>query len=83
MNRELFGVPGWIANMGKTRLTDDVLRIQKPGGGIVESKLVIPDSLALANAVNAFIQARDVLAHYEGKGTSNEKLVKCLPTYCR
>ena len=83
MHRELFGVPGWIANMGKTRLTNDVLRIQKPGGGIIESKLVIPDSLALANAVNAFIQARDVMAHYEGKGTSKEKLVKCLPTYCR
>ena len=83
MHREVFGVPGWIANMGKTRLTKDELRIQKPGGGIVESKLVIPDSLALANAVNAFIQARDVMAHYEGKGTSKEKLLKCLPTYCR
>jgi hypothetical protein len=46
MHRELFGVSGWIANMGKTRLTKEMFRIQMPEGIILESKLVVPDGLA-------------------------------------
>jgi hypothetical protein len=83
MHRELYGVSGWIANMGKSQRSDRVQRVQMPGGKIEESPLVIPGNLSLPNAVNAYVQARDLLAHYEGKGISRDELVKCLPTYCQ
>ena len=83
MHRELYGVSGWIANMGRSQQTARAYRIQMPNGIIVVSPLVIPGDHALANAVNAYVQARDLLAHYEEKGISKHELVKKLPSYCQ
>jgi len=83
MHRELYGVSGWIANMGKSQETSRAYRIQMPNGSIVVSPLVIPGEHAFANAVNAYVQARDLLAHYEEKGISKKELVKKLPSYCQ
>ena len=83
MHRELFGISGWIANMGKSMKSLDVYKIFLPSGTAVESQLVIPCEFAVPNAVNALVQARDLVAHYEKMGISKPELVKRLPTYCQ
>ena len=83
MHRELFGISGWIANMGKSIKSPHAHKIQQPGGATVQSQVVIPDKFAVPNAVNAFVQARDLLAHYEKMGIQKGELLKRLPTYCR
>lgn len=83
MHRELFGISGWIARMGQSIMSPDSHKIPLPGGSTVDSQIVIPCKFAVPNAVNAFVQARDLLAHYENMGIQKGELLKRLPTYCR
>jgi len=81
MHLELFGISGWVANMGKT-IMSRVYKILKPDGTTVESRVVIPGDVACANAANAYVQARDILATFEMKGVDREEVVNRLPAYC-
>ena len=83
MHRELFGVSGFIANMGRARKTDIKFTILLPDGSTVHDYVVIPDVFARANAACAYVLGRDLMAHYRNKGLERAEVLKRLPTYCR
>ena len=82
MHREVYGVGGFIANMGKAVKTA-CLSLRMPNGSKVDSPVVTPDKFARPNAANALVQGRDLVAHYLRQGLTREELLKCLPTYCQ
>lgn len=82
-HRELFGFSGFIANAGKSTSSADMYTFVQPNGETTQSHAVIIDVFSVPNAMNAFVQARDIVAHYESRGVSKAELAKRLPSYCR
>ena len=82
MHRELFGVSGFMANMATVIKSVTQYTIRGSGGKTFRSSVVIPGQFAQANAANALVMGRDLLAHYRNKGIGSGDVLKRLPTYC-
>ena len=83
LHRELFGVSGFMANMATVIKSITQYTIQRPDSKKFRSSVVIPGQFAQANAANALVMGRDLLAHYRNKGIGSDEVLKRLPTYCK
>jgi hypothetical protein len=79
--RELFALYGFIANMGKTRKTEEEFTFSEQDGAHFKSRVLLPDTFAVPNAVSAFIMARDLREHYREQGIEPDVLAEHLPTW--
>jgi hypothetical protein len=82
--RELFGMYGSIANMGKVRKTVEEFNFFTQDGGQsrqVKSSVLVPDKFAIPNAVSTLVLVRDIKAHYEEQGIDPDRLAEHLPTW--